>query len=213
MRYAKLDDNELFSMVCESNEDAREDLYKRYKTHIGFLIKKYSRIAYKLGIDISELESEASIGFAEAMNRYDIDKDASLKTFISMCVEGRIINYLKKCESKGKKGKKTLSLDYGYTDDDEDVTTFESYIGSYNNDPLTKYTEKEKVDELISELKMKLSYNEYEVFRLMKDGLTYQEVAKRLNKTPKQIDNARERIKLKIKDILKELEYEKTKND
>ena len=54
----------------------------------------------------------------------------------------------------------------------------------------------------IVKIKNELSSSEYEVFTLMVSGLSYIEIAEQLNKNPKQIDNAIQRIKIKIKKIV-----------
>ena len=55
---------------------------------------------------------------------------------------------------------------------------------------------------LLKDIKESLSANEQEVFSLMLENYSYQEIAAILNRSTKQIDNACQRIKLKIKGIL-----------
>ena len=54
---------------------------------------------------------------------------------------------------------------------------------------------------LINEIVDKLSPFEYEVYKLILQDLKYQDIAKKMNKTPKQIDNAIQRIKNKLKTV------------
>ena len=42
---------------------------------------------------------------------------------------------------------------------------------------------------------------EYQVLLKLVDGKTYKQIAEEMNKTPKQIDNAMQRIKQKIKNL------------
>ena len=51
-------------------------------------------------------------------------------------------------------------------------------------------------------IKEALTDAEYSVFELMSLGLNYRDIASILNKEPKQVDNAIQRIKIKIKKIL-----------
>ena len=53
-------------------------------------------------------------------------------------------------------------------------------------------------------IKKDLSENEYEIFNYMINGFDYQTIASILKQTPKQIDNAIQRIKKKIRDITKD---------
>ncbi|NLA32789.1 MAG: hypothetical protein GX864_02480 [Mollicutes bacterium] len=71
-----------------------------------------------------------------------------------------------------------------------------------DSDPLVKLTNKEDYQELVNKIKEILSDSEYEVYSLMINGINYIDIANLLGKTPKQIDNAIQRIRLKIKKII-----------
>ena len=66
----------------------------------------------------------------------------------------------------------------------------------------------ENFEELLANINENLSKLESQVFQYMQDGYNYKQIAIMMQKNPKQIDNAMQRIKAKIKDILK-----KNKND
>ena len=74
MDYNDYPDGEIFMMVCENNEDAKEMLFDKYKYVLNIVIKKYSYIAKELGIDSKELYSEALYGFNDALNDYKEDR-------------------------------------------------------------------------------------------------------------------------------------------
>ena len=61
----------------------------------------------------------------------------------------------------------------------------------------------EDYDELMMDIKNDLSEMEYTVFTFMVNGFDYIEIAQILEKSPKQIDNTINRIKNKLKLILK----------
>lgn len=79
----------------------------------------------------------------------------------------------------------------------------ESLSDNLKNDPLNNITNDENYKELLNNIKLSLSSQEYEVFKLMLNGKNYQDISKILDKNPKQIDNTIQRIKSKIKKILK----------
>ena len=54
------------------------------------------------------------------------------------------------------------------------------------------------IDDSVNKL---LSKVELEVYKLMKDGINYKEIANILGKTPKQIDNTIQRIRIKLKKL------------
>lgn len=204
MNYPDYSDSELYSMICESSEEAKELIYNKYKYIIDVLIKKYLFTAKKLGIEYNDLYQEGLVGFADALNRYDESKNVQLSTFLSLCIERRLQNaVLKAGRLKNKLLLDSLSLDHTYGE--FSLPLREMIQDQKNSDPLQGITKQEEYDELLESIRTTLSEQEYEVYNLMVHGLSYQDIALILNKTPKQIDNTMQRIKNKIRLILKEM--------
>ncbi len=200
MNYQEYSDSELYSMICEASEEAKEIIYTKYKYIIDVIIKKYVYTAKKLGVEYNDLYQEGLVGFADALNNYDESKKVLLSTFISVCVERRLQNaVLKAGRFKNKILRDSLSLDHEYG---EQQIPLREMIRDEKSDPLFGISKAEDYEELIECIKNKLSSNEYEVYQLMLHGLNYQEIALILNKKPKQIDNTIQRLKYKIKLIL-----------
>lgn len=205
MNYDNFSDSELFSMICEENEDAKDVLYMKYKYIIDIVIKKYAFSAMKYGFEYKDLYQEALVGFSDAINSYKDDKNASLSTFITLCVDRRLQNTIKKAgRIKNKILLESLSLDHVY--DNYEIPLRDIISDNSLNDPLVNITKDEEFDELLDTIEKSLSSSEYEVYKLLITGLSYLEIAKVLDKNPKQIDNAIQRIKNKIKVILKSRE-------
>ena len=202
MKYDDCSDSELFSLICEENEDAKDILFMKYRYIIDIVIKKYAFSAMKYGFEYKDLYQEALVGYSDAIRSYNEDKKTSLATFISLCVDRRLQNTIKKAgRIKNRAFLESLSLDHVYEQYEiplRDIISDES-----KNDPLLNITKEEEFDELLNVIEKSLSASEYEVYKLLISGLSYIEIAKVLNKSPKQIDNAMQRIKNKIKVILK----------
>lgn len=195
-------DEQLIELVHENSEDAKSILFNRYKDKIDYLIKKYSIVAKTLGIDIKDLNQEALVGFTDAILNYIPQKEASLSTYICVCVERKIKKAcIKASTNKHQAMKDALSLDYTYNDIN---TPLKELIEDVDSDPLTKITEQEQYEELLEMIRNSLTDNEVSVFELMQLGIGYKDIATLLDKEPKQIDNAIQRIKAKIKKILNE---------
>ena len=195
-----IEDEELIELVHENNEEAKTELFNRYKDKIDYLIKKYTVIAKTLGIDLNDLNQEALVAFTDAILNYDSSKDASLSTFICLCVERKIKKACIKAGTiKNQTMKDSLSLDYTY----EDINLpLKELIEDVDSDPLIKISQDEQYKELLKNIRESLTEAERDVFELLIGGLTYKDIAVILDKDPKQVDNARERIKTKIKKIL-----------
>ena len=195
-------DEYILSLMSGDNEDAIEALYKKYSPQISYLVKKYYNIAQKNGMEYNDLLQEANIAFTYALNSYNNEKGTTLKTYIYLCVERRLrriaVDQLKGSE---KINFESLSLDYEYGTEDE--YTLKDVLGDDSSDPLINYTENEKIENIIEKIKEALSPFELDVFTYMLMDFNYQEISKILDKTPKQIDNTMQRIRLKAKEVLK----------
>lgn len=193
-------DIELTQMVCENNEDAKDFLYEKYHYIIDIIISKYKKTIYALGMDINEVRQEAMLGFTDALIKYTVSKETSLPTFISLVVERKIQNAVRKAETqKNKIHNEAYSLEYDYETFNRPL---EEIIGDNTKDPLRKLESEENYKELTKKINESLSPFEKEVYNLIINDFNYIDIAKILNKEPKQIDNTIQRIRNKIKDLI-----------
>lgn len=203
MNYENFSDDYLLKMINESSEEAKDAIFEKYRYIIDIEVKKYLNMASVLGYDYNDLYQDALLGFADALNGYRDDRNASLARFITVCVDRRLQLSIKKAgRIKNKLIADSLSLEYNYEQFSSPLRDLLS--DNSLNDPLEQIVKDEKLKELLSRIKETLSAAEYEVYTLMISGLNYNEIALILNKTPKQVDNSMQRIKTKIKKILDE---------
>lgn len=196
-----INDNELLSMLNDEEENVKNILYKEYGYIIDATINKYKKVIKMFNVDTEELKADASLGFSNAINSFDPNKDASLKTFIIICVNRSITKTIAKYTTpKAKFFRDTLSINYednnGYEYIEDTLKASDTY------EPLTSITDIENVEELLSNIKKELSNSEYIVFSELINGHDYKYIAQKLGKQPKQIDNTIQRIKLKIKKLI-----------
>ena len=197
----EFNDSELISLLPEDEENIKNIIYDEYGYLIDVLIRKYNNFIKMFQLDEQELRCEASYGFSDGINSYLDNKNASLKTFLSLCIERRIIKYLTKFTTqKSQMLKDALSLDYAHGDSHTPLIETISDEGEF--DPLNNLTNFETFDEIVFLAKENLSEFEYKVFTYMLNEVSYQEIARILEKTPKQIDNTIQRIKIKMRKIL-----------
>lgn len=193
-------DIELTQMVCENNEDAKDVLFEKYNYIINIIIAKYKKTIYALNMDINEVRQEAMLGFSDAIIKYTNNKETTLPTFISLVVERKVQNAVRKAETqKNKIHNEAYSLEYDYESFNRPL---EEIIGDTSKDPLKKLESEENCQELIKKIETMLSPFEKEVYKLIINGFSYQDIASILNKEPKQIDNTIQRIRNKIKTLI-----------
>lgn len=196
-------DNELTYYLHDNTEEAQDILYDKYKYIIEVLISKYRRVFLALNMDMDEIKQEANLAFSYAIYNYDCDKDASLSTFINLCVERKIRAVIRKYETnKNKAFSDSLSFDSTISDGD---VLLESIIGDDKYEPLKNLENIDTLKYINNEVKNILSSGELEVYNLLKDGFDYNEIANILNKKPKQVDNAIQRIRSKLRSLDKNL--------
>ncbi|MGN1323211.1 MAG: sigma-70 family RNA polymerase sigma factor [Bacilli bacterium] len=196
----EFNDEKLITMFSENDEDAKNILYDKYSYIISIILAKYKRTIYALGIDISEVKQEAMLAFTDALIKYSSDKSTSLPTFISLVVERKIQNCIRKAETtKNKVNTEAYSLEAEY---EAFKRPLEEILGDSSLDPLHKMENEERLEELTKKINDDLSPFEKDVYKLVINGFGYQDIAKILNKEPKQIDNTIQRIRNKIKDLL-----------
>ena len=196
----EFNDEKLITMFSENDEDAKNILYDKYSYIISIILAKYKRTIYALGIDISEVKQEAMLAFTDALIKYSSDKSTSLPTFISLVVERKIQNCIRKAETtKNKVNTEAYSLEAEY---EAFKRPLEEILGDSSLDPLHKMENEERLEELTKKINDDLSPFEKDVYKLVINGFGYQDIAKILIKEPKQIDNTIQRIRNKIKDLL-----------
>lgn len=193
-------DNEVVNMVCD-NEEATDLLYEKYKYIIDILLSKYRAVLKYHNLDTLEVRQDAIIAFMDAINNYNQEKKASLPTFITICVNRKIQNVIRKSSTiKETVLRESFSLDYTYGDDDE--TTLADIIIEENSNPELKVINKENYNILVSKIDESLSPFEKEVFDLMINSFQTEEISKLLNEPVKKIYNTTHRIRDKIKKLL-----------
>ena len=191
-------DSELLMLYQENDEDAKNLLFHKYKFIIDILIKKHLKFFNTLNIDLQEVYSECNVGFSDGLKNYISDKNTSLPTFITLCIERRLKKIIRKYSTgKYKTISSAYSLDFLYDENNSLIDNLEDF----EYDPMKNIEEEESYNEFVKEIKNGLSEYEYEVFLLMIQNIDYKEIAKILYKTPKQIDNTIQRIKIKIKKL------------
>lgn len=196
-----MEDEVLIKLALENDEEAKNKLYDKYKYIIDILMKKYNHVFVNLGIDKREIEQEALYAFSDALNSFDEEKKVKLSTFITVCVDRRIKKLLKRYNGeKAKLLNSFYSLDYDY----EEGITLKDLISDSKNDPLYNLTLKEDYDELIAKIERSLSSSELEIFNYLKNGFDRSTIILLTAKSEKQVDNAIQRLKNKIRDIIKD---------
>lgn len=187
---------ELLKKYRDGDEWALEELFKQFKPIINRTVRKF----FLVGGELEDLMQEGMIGLYRAIISFDFASDAKFLTYSRVCIERNVINAIKSASSK-----KNLPLnafmslsDHKDDDDDDDVSQFIAYD---EQNPESILLNKEKYSKLFELATQNLSNFEINVLKLYLDGLSYGEIAEKLDKSTKSVDNGLTRIKAKISQL------------
>lgn len=202
MNYNDIDEQEIIALMGENDEQIRNIIYDKYSFLVDVILNKYQNAIKYSKINIQDIRCEALYGFSDGINSFSNEKETSLKTFLYLCIERRVLNCIRdNMSNKIKILKDSLSLEYS---GDNDKLSLSELIGDDNKfNPLNNIVDKETYKEIYLLAKNNLSNFEFTVFNYMINNFSYIEIASLLNKSPKQIDNAMQRIKSKMKILIK----------
>ena len=198
MNYKNFNDYELLNNIHSCCEDSNEILLYKYRPLIINVSKKLIKYCNG-GVDINDLIQEGMLGLNEAINNYREDKEANFGTYARICIERKIFSLVRSTRTyKNKILNESLSLE-----DEEDLFIDRFLIDNEFN-PDVMVEDKEYQKDILKKLDEQLTSYERQVFTLKQDYFDYKEIADILEKEPKAIDNALQRIKIKLKNIMKE---------
>lgn len=202
-KYLEYTDEHLIVLIRNEEPALVDVLLKKYKN----MVLRKARAMFLVGGDTDDLIQEGMIGLYKAIRDYRLDKEASFYTFANLCVERQIYTAVNRSNRKKHSPLNGYVPIFGLhgTEYEQEELYADVYSEEHRN-PEELYIHQENIRYIKQELERKLSEFEMEVLQLYVQGEEYQEIALRLDKTPKAIDNALQRIKGKANRILREME-------
>lgn len=202
-QYLEYSDEQLIDQIRKGEPALVDVLLEKYKN----MVLRKARAMFLVGGDTDDLIQEGMIGLYKAIRDYRIEKAASFQTFAMLCVERQIYSAVNRSNRKKHSPLNASVSIFGLQGTELEQEEFYTDIYSEEHrNPEELVIHQENIQYIEQELERKLSTFELEVLRLYVLGAGYQEIAVRLDKNPKAIDNALQRIKGKATRILKEIE-------
>lgn len=188
-------DDELLLRIREGDGEAERLLYERYKQ----LVRSRAHSYFLIGADHEDLVQEGMIGLYKAVCEYDESKSASFKSFAELCITRQILSAIKNATRK----KHTplnhyVSLNRSPMKEDGEVTLLDTVRSLSVADPEDVVIGRENFEQMVTYLETVLSPMERKVLGLYLDGLSYPQIAARIEKPLKSVDNAMQRVKRKL---------------
>lgn len=192
-KYDDYTDEQLIHMLREQSSDTITDhLMEKYKP----LVRKMANALFLIGGETEDLIQEGMIGLFKAVRDFREDKDTSFYHFAKLCINRQLCSAL---SASNRKKHQPLNCYVSLSaEEQEDGRTMENLLIGYTDNPEEMVIEQELWDEFQRSLWNNLSKMEQRVLQLYLDGNSYTQIAERMDKTPKSIDNALQRIRQKI---------------
>lgn len=169
------------------------------------IVRQKAKAMFLLGGENDDLIQEGMIGLFKSVQDFKLDANTSFRSFAELCISRQMYSAIE--ASKRKKhiplnSYISISSNQGLEDNIEYIDA----IQDTNSNPETLFIGKEYQEGLENKLSKQLSDLENRVLYLHLRGVDYKSIAMLLDKTPKVVDNALQRIKGKANKIVMELQ-------
>lgn len=205
--YDQCSDSELFERMYKGEKQIRDYLCRKYR---GLVMNNVTSM-YLIGGEKDDLIQEGMIGLFKAVMDYSPDRNVRFSTFANLCIQRQLYSAI-----KGAGRKKHLPLNTyitlceepdrgaGKTEEGEKLGTLSA--GDVSPSAEQIFLDRERMEELDREIQAQLSDFEKQVMELMVAGLKPAEMADILDKEEKIIYNGCQRVRKKIKNVLRQLD-------
>lgn len=193
------EDEEIIRQIQEGNQELTDYIMERYK----YLVKKKAKALYILGGDNDDLIQEGMIGLFKAIRDFNCEQNYSFYAFAEICITRQMYSAMKAAGRQKHLPLNTYISFHTMIGSGEDEGELKDVLESGMKTPEELVIGRENLEQLAEVIEQKLSVMEKEVLDLYISGISYKDIAKILGKSEKSIDNALQRMKSKLADILK----------
>lgn len=186
-RWARLTDEQLIEHINAGETACMDVLIERYKRQI----RNQARPLYLIGGDSDDLIQEGMLGLFKAIRDYRPEKSDSFEAFAGLCISRQLYSAI---QAAGRLKHAPLN---SYVELSPELgEQAERLIGK---SPEELLIDQENIESLRAEILKVATPLEQEILTAYLNGQSYSEIALRLNKEPKSIDNALQRIRRKLR--------------
>lgn len=209
--YEKMRDEEILAVIQQGDTDAVDFLMEKYKN----LVRQKAANLFLIGADKEDLIQEGMIGLYKAIRDYRNETTGSFYSFAGLCISRQMYSAIKASNRQKNIPLNTYISFYGpaFFEDrgQESKGNYADYVhtdylhGEKNLNPEKLVIDKEDIAVLEYIIERRLSPLEKEVLRYYMNGLSYVEIAERLGRSAKSVDNALQRVRTKLNQLFNEL--------
>ena len=187
-------DGRLVRLAQSGDNDAMEQLCAEYKDTVRMLARPY----FLIGADRDDLIQEGMVGLLNAIREYVPGKGSSFRTYAETCIRNRILSAIRAAaRDKHTPLNHYVSYETPLLDGNTDSYPLSASRQPQQN-PEDMLISREERRERLGTLKGQLSGFEAQILDLYLRGLSYVEIASEVDRSPKAVDNAVQRIRRKV---------------
>ena len=187
-------DEALCSLAASGDRIAEEALVMRYNR----LVRVCARPYFLAGGDSEDLIQEGMVGLLNAIREYDPGKGSSFRTYAETCIRNRLLSAIRAAaRDKHTPLNHYVSYETPLLDGNTDSYPLSASRQPQQN-PEDMLISREERRERLGTLKGQLSGFEAQILDLYLRGLSYVEIASEVDRSPKAVDNAVQRIRRKV---------------
>lgn len=200
-QYETMPDEQLIARLRDGESEIMDFLMIKYKE----MVRKKAKEMYLIGGENDDLIQEGMIGLIKAVRNFDLSQGTSFVSFAQLCVSRQMYSAIQ--ASRRQKHFPLNSYVSLYDskegqEEDSSVPLIDTIEPGVENNPETLYFGKEATQAFIAQLEETLSDLESRVLYLHLTGADYRTIAKILDKSPKVVDNALQRIRGKAEKLV-----------
>ena len=195
-------DIHLIHLIRSGDNIAKEKLVQKYTPMVKHITRNY----YASFLDFEDLMQEGLIGFLNAIDEYKPDQfNVRFSSFAYICIIRKVYNIIKQTTGNKHKALNNATSLYAYINSDENRIILDLIPNDYISiDPVTLIEDKHINQRLDQVLLNHLSLLEYSVIIMLLRGFSSGEIEAEIGVGSKVIDNARTRVKNKLRRIMQE---------
>lgn len=197
-QYENMTDEQLIRMLRDGDCAIIDFLMEKYKG----LVRKEAKAMYLLGGENDDLIQEGMIGLFKAVQDYDVNQETSFYSFARLCVTRQLYSAIESSKRKKHSPLNSYISLYEKENAEEGTNLLDTIEADGESNPEQAFLSKDNARRFEEKLEESLSDLEKRVLYLHLMGTDYRTIAGLLDKSPKTVDNAIQRIKSKAEKII-----------
>lgn len=193
-RYEGVGDEELLAELNGGNDSITDYLCNKYK----HLVTREANALYLIGAEKEDLIQEGMIGLFKAIRDFSPKRESSFYTFARLCIRRQMYHAIEASKRLKHVPLNSYISFSEETGEESGLTVGDTLEADGGQNPERLFIQQENYQDFSERLEALLSPMEKRVCDLYLQGMDYRQIAEAMDKTPKSIDNALQRIRAKM---------------